>query len=61
MKANCEICGQIVDQSVAGKTVNGGGKHWHGKCYETQEKLDRVTACWEACVEWLKSIHQHQQ
>lgn len=58
---NCEICGQVVDQSVAGKTVNSNGRYWHGKCYETQEKLDHATACWECCVERLKSILQHQQ
>ena len=60
-KPNCEVCGQVVDQSIAGKTVNSNGKHWHGKCYETQEKLDQAIACWEVCVERLKAIHQHQQ
>ena len=54
MIGNCEVCGEIVDQSLAGRTVGGGGKVWHGKCYKTQEQMDHYKACWDTCVGRLK-------
>tara|TARA_R110000765_G_scaffold610_1_gene1571 strand:- start:20 stop:352 length:333 start_codon:yes stop_codon:yes gene_type:complete len=54
MIADCEICGSVVDQSKVGKTVNSNGKHWHGKCYETQVLMDQHKACWDNCVSRLK-------
>tara|TARA_R110002126_G_scaffold99991_1_gene231352 strand:+ start:914 stop:1309 length:396 start_codon:yes stop_codon:yes gene_type:complete len=54
MIADCEICGSVVDQSKVGKTVNSNGKHWHGKCYETQVRMDQHKACCDTCVSRLK-------